>query len=231
MKVKLLFFAAHKRAAGLAETEIELEAGATARDAANAAAVRYQLQLQGSMVAVNDEYANPDTALHAGDTVAFIPPVAGGAAHDHAGGSSRDHFEVSAEPLDILALHARLSDPGWGGQAVFTGSTRTPNKGLEIVHLEYEAYGALCRNVMRDLALEAHARWELGAVVLAHRTGTVLPGQVSIFVGAASAHRRACLEAVPWLVDEAKLRLPVWKLEVAATGERWVEGSTSQPTL
>ncbi|NJK45289.1 MAG: hypothetical protein HC933_14360, partial [Pleurocapsa sp. SU_196_0] len=34
-----------------------------------------------------------------------------------------------------------------------------------------------------------------------------------------------------WLVDEAKARLPVWKLEVAVSGERWVEGSTSAPTL
>jgi MoaE-MoaD fusion protein len=142
-----------------------------------------------------------------------------------------DFFLVSSDPLPILELHARLIRPEWGGQAMFTGSTRTPNKNLEILKLEYEAYPALCQNVMRDLALEARATWELGTVVLAHRTGIVLPGEISIVVGVGSAHRRACLEAVPWLVDEAKARLPVWKLEVAATGERWVEGATSQPTL
>jgi MoaE-MoaD fusion protein len=224
MNVKLLFFASHKRAAGLGETNIELNDAATVREAARLVELKFNLELAGSMVAVNDEYATPDVVLQANDTLAFIPPVAGGE-------PSPDFFLVSGEALPIIELHARLIRPGWGGQAMFTGSTRTPNKNLEILKLEYEAYPALCQNVMRDLALEARAQWELGALVLAHRTGIVLPGEISIFVGAGSAHRRACLDAVPWLVDEAKSRLPVWKLEVAESGERWVEGSTSQPTL
>jgi molybdopterin synthase catalytic subunit len=226
MKVKLLFFAAHKRTAGVADAELELADGSNARDAARLVEVKYGLELKGSMVAVNDEYADPDRRLESGDTLAFIPPVAGGTDD-----SSDDFFLVTPEPLDLFGLHARLIRPGWGGQAMFTGSTRTPNKGLDITHLEYDAYPAMCLNVMKQLAVEVRARWELGAVVIAHRTGTVLPAEVSIFVGVGSAHRRACLDALPWLVDEAKLRLPVWKLEVASTGERWVEGSTTRQTL
>ncbi len=224
MNVKLLFFASHKRTAGISETIFELANAATVREAARLVELKFNLELAGSMVAVNDEYATPDVILNPGDTLAFIPPVAGGEAEP-------DFFLVSAETLPIAELHAKLIRPGWGGQAVFTGSTRTPNKNLDILRLEYEAYPALCRNVMRDLALEARATWDLGAVVLAHRTGIVLPGEISIFVGAGSSHRRACLDAVPWLVDEAKSRLPVWKLEVAESGERWVEGAISQPTL
>jgi MoaE-MoaD fusion protein len=223
MKVNLSFFAAHKRTAGTDKASIELPEGSSARDAARAAETQFGLVLKGSMVAINDEYAEPERKLEAGDTVAFIPPVAGG--------SSADFFQITPNALEILDLHSRLIAPGWGGQASFTGSTRTPNKGFEITRLEYEAYPELAQNVMRDLALEARAKWELGAIVLAHRTGIVLPGEISIFVGASSAHRTDCLQAVSWLVDEAKARLPVWKLEVAESGERWVEGSTRAPTL
>jgi MoaE-MoaD fusion protein len=223
MKVNLSFFAAHKRTAGTDKASIELPEGSSARDAALAAETQFGLVLKGSMVAINDEYAEPERKLETGDTVAFIPPVAGG--------SSQDFFQITPNALEIADLHSRLIAPGWGGQASFTGSTRTPNKGLDITRLEYEAYPELAQNVMRDLALEARAKWELGAIVLAHRTGIVLPGEISIFVGASSAHRTDCLQAVPWLVDEAKARLPVWKLEVAENGERWVEGSTSHPTL
>jgi MoaE-MoaD fusion protein len=223
MKVNLSFFAAHKRTAGTDKASIELPEGSSARDAARAAETQFGLVLKGSMVAINDEYAEPERKLEPGDTVAFIPPVAGG--------SGQDFFQITANALEIADLHSRLIAPGWGGQASFTGSTRTPNKGLAITRLEYEAYPELAQNVMRDLALEARAKWDLGAIVLAHRTGIVLPAEISIFVGASSAHRTDCLQAVPWLVDEAKARLPVWKLEVAENGERWVEGSTRAPTL
>jgi MoaE-MoaD fusion protein len=223
MNVKLLFFAAHKRTAGISSAELDLPDGSNAREAAKLVEVRYGLELKGSMVAVNDEYADPERTLEPGDTLAFIPPVAGG--------SGDDYFLVTPDALDLIGLYARLVKPEWGGQAMFTGSTRSPNKNLEITHLEYEAYPAMCTNVMRDLALEARSRWDLGRIVVAHRTGIVLPAQPSIFIGASSAHRAACLEAVPWLLDESKARLPVWKLEVAASGERWVEGSVSSPTL
>jgi len=83
---------------------------------------------------------------------------------------------------------------------------------------------------MRQIIGEARGRWELGAVVMAHRTGRVLPAEASIFVGVASGHRRAVFEALPFLVDEAKARLPVWKLEVGPGGERWVEGAASAST-
>jgi MoaE-MoaD fusion protein len=224
MRIKLLFFAGHRRAAGVGESSLEVPESTSVRSAATLIAAHFKLELVGSMVAVNDEYADPERVLRDGDTLAIIPPVSGGS-------SENDFFLVTQAPLEIAALHDRLLHPGLGGQAFFTGSTRTPNKNLEILRLEYEAYPALCQNVMRDLAAEARERFQIHRIVLAHRVGTVLPAEVSIFVGAASAHRRAALEAVPWLVDEAKLRLPVWKLEVAVTGERWVEGSVGAPTL
>lgn len=227
MKVKLLFFAAHKRAAGVSDAEIEVPEGSSARDAARLVEARYGLELKGSMVAVNDEYAGPDRPLEPGDTLAFIPPVAGGAGEI----SNPDYFIVTPDALDLVGLHARLVRPEWGGQAMFTGSTRSPNKGLEITRLEYEAYPEMCLKEMERISREARERWDLGRVVIAHRTGIVLPAQPSIFIGASSAHRAACLEAVPWLLDRSKARLPVWKLEVAESGERWVEGSTTSPTL
>jgi MoaE-MoaD fusion protein len=223
MQVKVLFFASHRRAAGLGEATLELPAGASVREASQLLERQYKLQLRGSMVAVNDEYATPERVLEGGDTLALIPPVSGG--------SQADVFVVTDAPLEIATLHAALLHPAHGGQAFFTGSTRTPNKNLDILRLEYEAYPALCQTVMRQLALEARGRFEIATVVLAHRTGIVLPGEVSIFVGASSAHRRAALDAVPWLVDAAKERLPVWKLEVAVSGERWVEGSVTSAVL
>lgn len=35
-------------------------------------------ELNRAMIAVNEEYADHQTTLHTGDSVAFIPPVSGG---------------------------------------------------------------------------------------------------------------------------------------------------------
>jgi MoaE-MoaD fusion protein len=223
MKLQILFFANHRRAAGVSETTFEAPEGATVRQVSALVQAQFQLELRGSMVAVNDAYAEPEMVLKAGDTLAFIPPVSGG--------TLEDVFVVSEQPLELAALHAHLLCPEWGGQAMFTGSTRSPNKGETIVHLEYEAYPSFCLAEMQRIALEARKDFTLGRIVMAHRTGTVLPGVVSIFIGAASAHRKACLEAVPWMLDQAKQRLPVWKLEQTLNGERWVEGSVAATPL
>lgn len=225
MRLRVLLFAGHRRTAGRPDIELELPPGATARDAAEAASVKLGLVLSGTMLAVNEVYAEPDRLLVDGDTIALVPPVAGGA-------PDRDHMELSERPLDVGSLHARLLDPAWGGQALFVGTTRSPNAGLVVDRLEYEAYAPMCLRVMADLAAEARAGGlELGAVVIVHRVGVVRPAEPSIVVGAASAHRRDALRALPWLVDQTKARLPVWKLEVGAGGERWVEGSTPATPL
>ncbi len=231
MKVKVLFFAHHRRATGLSETDFTVPDGSSVQFVADLIATQFKLELKGSMIAINDAYASPEQVLEHNDTIAFIPPVSGGSETPLTGGSSDDVFLVSELPLQLEALHAYLTKAEWGGQAMFTGSTRSPNKGEVIVHLEYEAYPAFCLAEMKRIAQEARSKFELGRIVLAHRTGTVLPAEISIFIGAASSHRRACLEAVPWMLDEAKKRLPVWKLEVTSSGQRWVEGSTAAPTL
>jgi molybdopterin converting factor subunit 1 len=81
MKVRLLFFAVLKDITGRSEAELALAEGTRAgevwsriqRDFAQLAGYD-----QPPMIAVNESYARPDTVLHDGDEVAFIPPVAGG---------------------------------------------------------------------------------------------------------------------------------------------------------
>ncbi len=80
IRVRLRLFASYAEAAGRAELELALPAGATAADAL--AAVRREpwaarLPPQPAL-AVNLHYAAHDVRLADGDEVALIPPVAGG---------------------------------------------------------------------------------------------------------------------------------------------------------
>jgi molybdopterin converting factor subunit 1 len=81
MKVRTKFFAAIKDIVGTPEVEIELPDGTTAGELFQ----RYCRQhthlsryANNTMVSVNLEFVPPETLLHEGDEIAFIPPVSGG---------------------------------------------------------------------------------------------------------------------------------------------------------
>jgi MoaE-MoaD fusion protein len=78
MNVRILFFGKLRRDVGQSELELTLTPTATVRDAATALEAQLSLSLAGHMAAVNENYASPEHLLEAGDTVAFLPPVAGG---------------------------------------------------------------------------------------------------------------------------------------------------------
>ena len=81
MKIKVLFFAGCQDVAGKKETEVEIKEGATVemllRKIIKDLPALESLK-KGLMLAVNTEYAAPDTLLKDGDEFALIPPVSGG---------------------------------------------------------------------------------------------------------------------------------------------------------
>jgi len=81
MRINVKLFAVLRERAGLAELFLELPAGATVADAAEALADRLPA-LRGYAAriafAVNCTYVKAGTALSDGDELALIPPVSGG---------------------------------------------------------------------------------------------------------------------------------------------------------
>lgn len=81
MRVQARFFAAYRELTGASRAEVDLPEGATVADLIDT--LRGRGPSFGALpprpaVAVNLEYAPPETGLRDGDEVAFIPPVAGG---------------------------------------------------------------------------------------------------------------------------------------------------------
>ena len=74
-------FAGLRERAGTDRLEVELPDGARVADllAAMAATPVGEIKPRECVVAVNREYANADEPVHAGDEVALVPPVSGGA--------------------------------------------------------------------------------------------------------------------------------------------------------
>jgi molybdopterin synthase catalytic subunit len=132
---------------------------------------------------------------------------------------------VSADDFDPGAALDALRLGGVGGIASFVGIVRG---GDGLVSLTLDHYPAMTQRALQTLAEQAVARWRLDGVTIIHRVGSLVPGDRIVFVGTASAHRKAALESCEFLIDALKTRAPFWKNETYADGRRqWVEARTS----
>ena len=164
----------------------------------------------GLLYAVNLEYAQKDRPLADGDEVALIPPVSGGA------------FTLSGEPLDPAAVIEEARTEQAGAVASFIGTTRSQSRGRTVHYLEYEAYGGMAEKVMAELADELKQRYDLCEVAIAHRTGRVDIGGISVVIAVSARHRADALAACKDAIDRLKEIVPLWKKEVYEGGEEWI---------
>lgn len=126
---------------------------------------------------------------------------------------------VQQTGFDPAAELAVLEASGAGAVASFTGLVR-PDDGVTALTLEH--YPAMTQPSLEVLAEEALGRWPLAAVTVIHRVGRLAAGERIVFVGTASSHRQAALEACAFLIDRLKTDAPFWKKEHLADSDRWV---------
>ncbi len=217
MTVRVRLFAALREQAGSDSIEIELGEGATVADAldrlAAASPLAGLLERLPVAMAVNRDYASPETPLRAGDELALIPPISGGAAV---------HARVTEEPLSLEALSRSVGRPEAGAIVSFQGVTR------EVERLDYEAYREMAEARMAAILEECVARHGLLAAAAEHRIGPVALGEPAVIVAVAAPHRGEAFAGAREAIDRIKAEAPIWKREVGGDGEaRWVEGAAA----
>jgi molybdopterin converting factor subunit 1 len=209
VEVSVRLFAQLRERAGTGELQLELPEGARVADALERlGAVTEGFPL---VVAVNREYTEPDRELVAGDELALIPPVSGGEA-------TLVHARVTGDPLDPVAVRARVTDPAAGAVVVFEGVTR------EVEALEYEAYTEMAEERIALILAEAVQRHGLTAAAAEHRVGSVPLSEPSVVVAVSAGHREAAFTGAREAIDRIKAEAPIWKKEVDGGEGRWVDG-------
>ena len=214
MRVTILYFAAARERAGLGRETLDLPDDATARAALEAACARHPAlgAIAGKLrVAVDEDFCPPDRKLRDGCELALIPPVSGGA------GVQRLTSEVLSAEAPVRAVEGT----DCGAVVTFLGTVRSTNHGQTVVRLEYEAYDSMALRVFERIAAVSKERW--GArVSIHHRTGSLLPGELSVVIAAAAPHRADAFEACRHAIESLKKDAPVWKREIYPDGSSWV---------
>lgn len=127
--------------------------------------------------------------------------------------------------IDLRELEKRVEGPGMGAVLTFSGAVRQQSLGKKVLYLFYEAYPAMAEKELKKLAEEVLSRFEVGSVAIHHRIGRLEIGEVSLGIAIGSAHRKPAIQAMDYLIDQIKLRVPIWKKEYWEGGEYWIEGN------
>ncbi|MGN8157648.1 molybdenum cofactor biosynthesis protein [Salinisphaera sp. SWV1] len=176
--------------------------------------------LSRTACARDDALLPPETEVGAGDRIALIPPVSGGAP------ASEPSSHLTAAPLDLDALMAETEDARCGALVVFGGTVRLTNAGRTVESMDYSAYGPLAARTMADIERETMDAFDIHACRLQHRTGRLGLGEMSVYVVVRAVHRAPAFDAARFALEQLKARVAVWKNEYYSDGTHaYLEGT------
>src|SRR4051812_28013646 len=205
MTVRVRLFAVLRQRAGRESVEIEVDEGATVADALDVLSrepgLVGVLERMPVRMAVNRDYAAPETELSANDELALVPPVSGGAAI---------HVRVGAEPISLEEVARRGVDP--------PGGAPVPSRGLprDVGSLDYEAYPEMAEERIAAILSDCVDRHGLIAAAAEHRVGAVPAEEASVLVAVSAPHRAEAFAGAREAIDRIKAEAPIWKLEAEA---------------
>jgi len=133
---------------------------------------------------------------------------------------------VTEEQLDVDE-HARLVSADVTGAVVtFAGVVRDHDGGRGVRALDYSGHPTAAEVIAKVATDVAAAHPEAHAMAVSHRLGPLAIGDAALACAVSAGHRGEAFAACAALVDEVKLRLPVWKRQEFADGtEEWVNST------
>lgn len=132
-------------------------------------------------------------------------------------------MQVKSEIIRPDQLREQLGHPGAGAYVAFEGWIRNENEGHRVLRLEYESYEPLAVKEGERVIAEAAETFSILQARCVHRVGMLEIGECAVWVGVTAPHRDEAFSACRYIIDQVKVRLPIWKKEHYADGHSgWV---------
>ena len=102
-----------------------------------------------------------------------------------------------------------------GAHDIFLGQVRADEiEGKVVTAIEYTAYEEMANNKFHEIREAAFERFELSCMHIYHSLGIVKTGEICLFVFVSSPHRKEVFEALHYIVEEIKNKVPVFGKEL-----------------
>ena len=102
-----------------------------------------------------------------------------------------------------------------GAHDIFLGQVRADIiEGREVVGIEYSAYEPMAYKEFQGIREEALGKFNLSSLHIYHSMGLVRAGEICLFVFVSSPHRNVVFQALQYVVEEIKKKVPVFGKEI-----------------
>ncbi|HLB59066.1 MAG TPA: molybdenum cofactor biosynthesis protein MoaE [Bdellovibrionota bacterium] len=136
-------------------------------------------------------------------------------------------IDVTDSPIQAERFVGKFGNHQHGACAFFFGTARNHNLGKRVLSVSYDAFVPLTKHVFEEICNEAKNKWgfELD-ISLIHRIGRLSIGKISVAIGVSSPHRDESFKALRYIIEELKVRAPIWKKEIYEYGDEseWIQG-------
>ena len=112
-----------------------------------------------------------------------------------------------------------------GAITTFNGVVRDKtSEGQDITYMDIECDKDMAEKYFNRLISELKSKYpEIITTGVQHVYGRLSPGEEILHVVVVSSHRKEAFLAVAEFMDRMKREAPIWKKEIWADGEKWVE--------
>lgn len=104
---------------------------------------------------------------------------------------------------------------GIGAHDIFLGQVRADViDGKTVSGIEYTAYEEMANKEFHNIREATFNKYELSCMHIYHSLGLVNSGEICLFVFVSSPRRRVVFEALEYVVEEIKAKVPVYGKEI-----------------
>lgn len=132
-------------------------------------------------------------------------------------------FTLSEQPIQQEQERRAIIDPEGGALVEFVGTVRNRNRDRTVIALHYEGAETLAATEFEKIEQEARSAFSILRLHCVHRSGRVVPGEPTVWIGVTALHRDAAFAACHFAINQLKKRLPIWKKEFYEEGDSgWI---------
>ena len=124
----------------------------------------------------------------------------------------KTQLSITSEAIDEhFLITDRETSVSAGAVIVFQGIVRNMEDGVPINAIDYESFNEMACHQFELIFEDIDRQWPIESVRLVHRIGVVPVNEPSLWVEIIAVHRAEAFAACQFLIDEMKVRVPIWK--------------------